>query len=993
MRSLLSLLLFILSGILIAQIPDGGTMLNAESGTTYQRIGLCTLSEVAIADQPFTKALRITTQSDLSNAWDAQIKFPAVQGIQEEDVLLVAFYARTISSSEETGEGFLKVCIEENVNYAKQLYYTISIGQEWKAYYAPVKCTDTWDVSTVSYLFHLGFSNQTIEVADVKFLNYHQTITLEELPLTEITYLGQAEDASWRIPAQERINQIRKGQADVVVYDLQGLPVEDASVKIEMVRHQFGFGTAIAAHEFNNNETYRNTLFEMFNEVVFENDLKWPQFNAEASNDHIIQAMDSLDAHQIPIRGHNVIWPSYRFCPSFLQDLENKPELMRNAIDQHIDEVTSFTNGRLNDWDVMNEPYSEHDLQDVLGDEVMADWFKRVRRTDRDVKLYINDYSILSAGGSNKLHQDYYYKVINYIDSLGGNIEGIGMQGHFASELTSIDRVYEILERFATLDKEIKITEHDVDLTQRGVQADYTRDFLTMVFSHPSVKSLLMWGFWEGRHWKPESAFYEEDWSIRPHGLVWKDLIYNQWWTPEVNVLSGTQGELSFDGFLGTYKYTVVLGDLERTGTFVMDQSFESGQINPIKISLDEAIPDAVEITPSRAGFLCQGEEVLLNAPVGEGLEYSWFRNDTLLLEQTSILNTGQAGSYTVKVSKNGLELSSEPYHLEVRTMPEVELTLSGSVGLCEGDSVLMSVVSEDGMEYEWMKGDVKIQSNDPSLTVYQSGNYRLMVTSHGCSAEAGMEVTVDQRPEVTIEALGELSFCEGEDLLLRTAPVPGLVYSWTREDVVIEPNNFRIRVAESGMYSVSTAIGGCKGISDTLEVKVYPVPESSIEVSGELSFCEGGFVILSGNSGEGLSYAWMLGGRLLEKPERTINAEQEGSYTLITRNEGCSSTSEPVLVTVLSITDPQCANGIESNLVESLVYPNPFKETFQLRLGSPSEADARVELYNAQGKLILVHKLNRGSELVELSVKEPGFYMLHLHQKERTQTIRLTAL
>ena len=212
MRSILSLLLLTLSPLLFAQVPEGGTLLNAETGTTYQSIGKCTLSEVDIADQPFTKALRITTQADLSNAWDAQIKFPAVLGIQEEDVLLVAFYARTISSSEETGEGFVKVCIEENENYAKQLYYTISIGQEWKAYYAPVKCNTSWDVSLVSYLFHMGFSDQTIEVADVKFLNYHQTISLEELPITEITYSGQAADASWRIPPRKGSTRSERGK-------------------------------------------------------------------------------------------------------------------------------------------------------------------------------------------------------------------------------------------------------------------------------------------------------------------------------------------------------------------------------------------------------------------------------------------------------------------------------------------------------------------------------------------------------------------------------------------------------------------------------------------------------------------------------------------------------------------------------------------------------------------------------------------------------------
>jgi len=993
MKSIFTLFFLSIFGILFSQVPEGGIMLNAETGTTYQYFGKCTLTEESVSDQSFSSALRVTVQSDVNNPWDAQLKFPAVQGIEENDVVLVAFYARTISSAEETGEGLLNVCIEENVSYAKELYYNISIGQDWKEYYAPVVIKTTLETSSVSYLLHIGFADQTVEVADVRFLNYKNTLSLEDLPLTEITYIGQAPDASWRTPAQERINQIRKGQANIVVYDQQGQALENASVKIEMVKHQFGFGTAIAANEFNTNSTYRNTIFEMFNEVVFENDLKWPQFNPDASNDHLTQALDTLEARQIPVRGHNVIWPSYRFCPSYLENLNDDPVALRNAIDTRIDQVTSFTGGRLKDWDVINEPYSEHDLQDVLGNEVMADWFKRVRRNDRDVKLYINDYSILSAGGKNREHQDYYYQVIRYIDSLGGNIEGIGMQGHFGSDLTSINRVYEILERFADLDKEIKITEHDIDLTQRGVQADYTRDFMTIVFSHPSVQSILMWGFWGGRHWKPESAFYEEDWTIRPHGEVWKDMIYNQWWTPEINSVSGLQGDLSFDGFLGTYRYTLTYGDEERTGTFVLDQSLESGLTNDVYISLDPALPEEVKITPSSPGFLCQGEEVILQATEGEGLQYNWYRDQIALVNETATLTTNKAGQYTVKVSKSGVELTSEPYLVEVRELPDFELVASGPLTLCEGQIVELSTSVAPELEYDWFRGSTRILGKSTSLTVNESEVYSLVVTANGCSAESGVEVSVDPRPEVLIEAMGELFFCEGEDLLLRTIPVPGLTYSWDKDGSIVEPNNFRITVTESGGYSVSSSIGGCVGSSDTLEVKVYPQPEASITVTGELTICEGGFVTLSGNPGEGLSYSWMHGSELLENPEMTINAYDEGTYTLITSNEGCSSTSEPVIVTVLSATDPKCGTGLEQLRSDALVYPNPFKESFHLQLGAPSSPGAYVELFDSRGRLILDQKLNAGSEHAELSITDPGIYILHIRDNEKSQTIRLTGL
>ena len=80
---------------IFAQIPAGGTLLNATSGTTFQRIGKGTLTEIAVVGQPFTKGLRSVVTTDVNNSWDAQIQFSTVAGIATNDVILVAFYART----------------------------------------------------------------------------------------------------------------------------------------------------------------------------------------------------------------------------------------------------------------------------------------------------------------------------------------------------------------------------------------------------------------------------------------------------------------------------------------------------------------------------------------------------------------------------------------------------------------------------------------------------------------------------------------------------------------------------------------------------------------------------------------------------------------------------------------------------------------------------------------------------------------------------------
>jgi GH35 family endo-1,4-beta-xylanase len=590
--------------------------------------------------------------------------------------------------------------------------------------------------------------------------------------------VGQATDAAWRVPAEERIQQIRKGQMNITVYDSDGTLVENADVHIEMEKHQFGFGTAIAANELNSNETYRNTVLDMFNEVVFENDLKWPQLkwiNYEGMN----QAFDTLEAHGIAIRGHNIIWPSYRFMPDFMEDLANDPEGMRTAIDEHIDEITTYTKGKLVDWDVINEPYSEHDVMDILGDEVMADWFKRTRQNDRGVKLYLNEYSIINSGGNNVVKQDYLYNLIQEIDNQGGAVDGIGIQGHFGSELTSISKIYDILDRYAFLGKEIKITEHDIDLDQRGVQADYTRDFMTILFSHPSVKSLLVWGFWEGRHWKPEGAFFNEDWSIRPHGEVWNDMIKNKWWTLPVNVLSDAQGQASFEGFLGTYSYTVSDGTSERSGTFTLDNSFQSGSENSIVISLDAALPESVSITPDKQGYLCAGEEITLSAPLGDGLIYEWTRDSEILSEQTASLFTGVGGSYQVTVSKNGVSCSSEPYVMEVRTMPEPSLDIDGSLAFCKGETVTFLVTNTEEADLDWYKDDSRFQWGGAEMETGESGNYGLKVSENGCSVMLGSHyVSVNEKVDLAIEALGNLVFCEGEDVIIRTHPDPGVAYS-----------------------------------------------------------------------------------------------------------------------------------------------------------------------------------------------------------------------
>ena len=99
----------------------------------------------------------------------------------------------------------------------------------------------------------------------------------------------------------------------------------------------------------------------------------------------------------------------------------------------------------------------------------------------------------------------------------------------------------------------IKITEFDVDTKDESLQADFTRDFLYAAFSHPSVRGIQFWGFWEKQHWKPNAALYTSNWREKPNGKILKNLTKEKWWTKEKGISNQT-GLFTRRAFYGDYQ-------------------------------------------------------------------------------------------------------------------------------------------------------------------------------------------------------------------------------------------------------------------------------------------------------------------------------------------------------------------------------------------------------------------------------------------------------
>jgi endo-1,4-beta-xylanase len=337
-----------------------------------------------------------------------------------------------------------------------------------------------------------------------------------------------------------------------------------------MTKHAFLFGTAVSGAAFTggrmtpeNLARYKQEIVRLFNFSVMENETKWPQWANEASRPGTLATIDWLRQSGLQVRGHNLVWPSWNNSNvKAAQDARNDPAALAKVITDHIAETTAALRGRVVDWDVINETFTNHDFMDILGRHAMVDWFRAARAGDPGARLYINDFNILE--GTDQAHQDDYAATIQYLIDQGAPIDGIGLQSHFPARVTPMDELFKRLGRFAAFGKELEITEFDIDTSDEATQADYTRDFMTAVFSYPQVKAFVMWGFWEGSHWRPRGAMMRRDWPPKPNAEAYRDLVFKKWWTNTAGK-SGANGAFMVRGFLGDYDVVAASGGKTKT--------------------------------------------------------------------------------------------------------------------------------------------------------------------------------------------------------------------------------------------------------------------------------------------------------------------------------------------------------------------------------------------------------------------------------------------
>ena len=349
-----------------------------------------------------------------------------------------------------------------------------------------------------------------------------------------------------------------------------------AKIQVEQLRHEFWFGATLPTGLFTGRMSpedatrFKEVFLRNFNAGVIEAAFKWHDMERERGivNYATVDAMLRwADAAGIPLRGHCLYWGIPNRVQPWLKELTDA-DLRRELVERGRAMGARYR-GRFAEFDLNNEMIHANYYAERLGAGITKEMAGWVREGDPDAVLFVNDYDITTG---NRL--DDYVKHIRELLNQGVPLGGIGVQGHLHGDSFDPAALQNSLDVLAQFNLPIRITEFNFP----GQRSKYYRDpearkqmlsaeeeqakavaltqFFRICFAHPAVTGIMMWGFWEGANWIPQSSLYKRDWTATPAARAYEDLVLGQWWT-RWSGTAGPNGQARIPAFFGKHRVTI----------------------------------------------------------------------------------------------------------------------------------------------------------------------------------------------------------------------------------------------------------------------------------------------------------------------------------------------------------------------------------------------------------------------------------------------------
>ncbi len=534
-------------------IPDGGTEMRCVAKAFANKAS----GKIEKTDSGWKILVSEAPVSAPSNPEDRiglRLEFPD-QEIQIHERLFCILKVRVQA---DYGEVSVKLNRADDTKVFLAKRFPVYFGTDWMEVPFVVSSEDSAKPPVIT--FGMGARPQDVEIGGVRVFRYPAGYEMSRLSFQKMSYLGREADSAWRAVAADRIEKIRKGDLIVHLLDERGQPVLGGSVSAQLERHFFRFGSAVSADlltaQGEDADRYRALIQRLFSAVVFENDLK-PQMYEKRKEKRQMSALDSavqwLESNHIQLRGHYLFQNAINSTmPQQIRELGMAKycEKLRASIRGRIE----YLGGRACEWDAANHPIawpSAKLLTQSDGFEAVCEDLMREIATLTSLPLVINEDN-LSDLKERQAHAT--WELLKHYRQAGLRVDKLGHQAHYhLANLISPEAFLKVADYYSEVVPAQLVTEFDVRTNgDDQLAADFTRDMMTAVFSHPAFDGFLSWGFWEGKAHHGECMPWRKDWSARPCGQMLEELLGNTWRT-RVNLAVSAEGAVGFRGFYGRY--------------------------------------------------------------------------------------------------------------------------------------------------------------------------------------------------------------------------------------------------------------------------------------------------------------------------------------------------------------------------------------------------------------------------------------------------------
>ncbi|MFC0470742.1 endo-1,4-beta-xylanase [Halalkalibacter kiskunsagensis] len=250
----------------------------------------------------------------------------------------------------------------------------------------------------------------------------------------------------------------------------------NANVKLyEAFKEDFFIGAAVNPITL---EGQRDLLKHHFNSLTAENEMKFISLHPteeEYTFDHADRLISFAKENGMGVRGHTLVWHNQTSEWIFENQDGNTVdrETLMARMKSHIETVMTRYKGNIYAWDVVNEAISDKSGEllrpskwlEIAGEDFISKAFEYAHVADPNALLFYNDYNESDPEKREKI-----FTLVKSLKDKGVPIHGIGLQAHWNLESPSLDLIRQAIERYASLDMKLHITELDISVFKHDDQ-------------------------------------------------------------------------------------------------------------------------------------------------------------------------------------------------------------------------------------------------------------------------------------------------------------------------------------------------------------------------------------------------------------------------------------------------------------------------------------------------------------------------------------------